>query len=148
MPFDLESAYSAALVLVIASAVYPKLIPSNDWLEACIKIFDYMADKGNALASIRKSEIEQLGRVRIPVQTTHLGRDAGQQSTMQMQQGSTRGGPPAAQPTPAATSSTDESQPSLPSLAPFFDEWLTDVGFSEVQMMELANSLNPQDMTF
>jgi len=105
-----------------------------------------MKERGNILASIRKSEIEQLAQIRVRSQsgaTRH--NEVGRSNAMQPDAGDRH---PARQTTPAATSMTHETQPNLPNLDSSFDDWLMDVSFSETQMMELANSLNPQDLVF
>lgn len=148
LPFDLESVFSSALVLVITSALYPKLLPENDWLNTCYNILDYMKERGNAIADLRRSEVERLVHIRC---RTQIGEQLPNVSSFENGHlpGAVVGDHElTAQPTPDPTSATEISHPSLPSLDPFFDELFTDVGFNETQMMDLANALNPEDMVF
>lgn len=148
LPFDLESVFSSALVLVIASAMYPKLLPENNWLDTCYDIFDYMKGKGNAIAGLRKSEVERLVHIRARTQHAQPLHDTSSMENSYRPENVTGDREVAAQATPDATASTEVSHPSLPSLDPFFSEWLMDGGFNETQMMDLADALNPEDMIF
>lgn len=128
LPFDLESAFSAAFVLVMASSVHPKLLPQENWLNTIMAVFDYMIMKGNVLASLRKSEVEELAQMLRPRRQTH-------------QNNISTAVPAAIDDIPATISVSDHA--SLPSLGdPFFDEWLADDGLSGAQIMDLVDALN------
>ncbi|KAJ9654901.1 hypothetical protein H2201_008911, partial [Coniosporium apollinis] len=59
--FDLESTWSAALVLLIAPVVDPSLFEGKDSsLETAQIVLDEMAAKGNLIAASRRAELEQL----------------------------------------------------------------------------------------
>ncbi|KAJ4245268.1 hypothetical protein NW762_014138 [Fusarium torreyae] len=60
LPFDLEAAYSAAFVLVMASEVDAKHTMHEVSLAALLEVFDTMIMAGNLLASSRKAEVEEL----------------------------------------------------------------------------------------
>lgn len=120
LPFDLDSAVSAAFVLLMAANLHPKLLPNREWLDTGYDIFDNMASKGNQLAILRRSEVEELD--------TKLKSSA--------------------KPKGPAVEADDQSQlglldhASLPSLGdPFFDQWNQDDGLSGEQIMSLADEL-------
>ncbi|EEU49036.1 uncharacterized protein NECHADRAFT_75798 [Fusarium vanettenii 77-13-4] len=60
LPFDLESAYSAAFVLITACAVDAKHPLHEVSLAALLEIFDAMILAGSLAASSRKAEVEEL----------------------------------------------------------------------------------------
>lgn len=63
IPFDLESAWSAALVLLIAPVVDPSLAKDTESsLQIAYKVIDEMALVGNTIAASRRAELEQLER--------------------------------------------------------------------------------------
>lgn len=130
LPFDLEYAFSAALVLVIASVIHPKLLPREDWVDTILSVFDYMTMRGNILASLRKAEIEELANIR---------HDLGVDHTRPNECSLTNN---ASVPGVAHVSSAANSLPSLGD--PFFDEWVADDGLSGRQIMDLADVLDPQ----
>lgn len=125
LPFDLDSAVSAAFVLLMADNVHPKLLPNRDWLEIAYDVFDIMTSKGNALAPIRRSEVEELdAKLRLPSRPKEKEVENGDQSHV-----------------------TPVDHASLPSLGdPFFDQWNQDDGLSGEQIMSLADEL--QDGNF
>lgn len=125
LPFDLDSASSAAFVLLMAANIHPKLLPSRDWLDIAYNVFDTMTAKGNALAPIRRSEVEELdAKLKFSGKSKENGEEHEDQSQI-----------------------TPVDHASLPSLGdPFFDEWNRDDGLSGEQIMSLADEL--QDGTF
>ncbi|KAJ9653340.1 hypothetical protein H2198_007482 [Neophaeococcomyces mojaviensis] len=130
LPFDLESAYSAAFVLVMASSIHRKLLPPENWQSNVISILEYMAEKGNVLAGLRKSEVEELA---------HMLKDLGRNHHGHVSQNTQN----AARFPPTTPSIADHA--SLPSLGdPFFDEWIADNGLSGAQIMDLADALDPE----
>ncbi|KAH6612413.1 Zn(II)2Cys6 transcription factor [Boeremia exigua] len=61
VPFDLESTWSAALVLLIAPVVDPSLFKDNEGsLQTALDVLNEMASTGNSIASFRKDELSQL----------------------------------------------------------------------------------------
>lgn len=129
MPFDLECAFSAAFVLVMASSVHPTLLPQNNWLSDVNDVFDYVSMKGNVLGSIRKSEVEEL---------VQMLNGIGQRDNSDPARMAPVGGGPST----VALVPTDPA--SVPSLGdPFFDEWVADNGLSDAQIMGLADVLQP-----
>jgi proline utilization trans-activator len=60
LPFDLEAAYSAAFVLVMASEVEAKHAMHEVSLAVLLDVFDTMIMAGNLQASSRKAEVEEL----------------------------------------------------------------------------------------
>ncbi|EON70068.1 hypothetical protein W97_09334 [Coniosporium apollinis CBS 100218] len=131
LPFDLESAFSAAFVLLMASSVHPKLLPQHNWLNTVMEVFDSIVLKGNMLASLRKAEVEELAQILRAL-------DRGRPSLADKSASSI------VMPADAQLSWTPASgNMSLPSLGdPFFDEWNADDGFSGAQIMDLANALD------
>lgn len=140
LPFDLESCFSAALVMVMASSVHPKLLPQENWLETYYGIFDYMIKAGNGLAVLRKAEVGQLAQIK---QRFHNTRPS--QPNRSVDNPTLTPFAAAAQTSPVGASIPDGS--SLPSLGdPFFNEWIADDGFSGAQIMDLVDALNFQDL--
>lgn len=128
LPFDLEAAFCAALVLVIAPIVHPKLIGGGDWLDSIFATLKHIALKGNVVAQLRKSEVEQLAQLPYVIRQSQTYPNSFPNS----------GSPFAA---PAATPVLD--QISLPGLEqPFFDEWVAHDGLSGAQIMDLVNALD------
>ncbi|KAI7717457.1 hypothetical protein KC353_g4560 [Hortaea werneckii] len=63
IPFDLESAFSSAIVLMITATVDPSLIrKETDWLPVAYGVLEEMEGRGNLVASLRKSELEHLDK--------------------------------------------------------------------------------------
>lgn len=61
MPFDLESTWSAALVLLIAPVIDPSLFKNNEGsLQIAFDVLNEMASVGNSVAAYRKEELAQL----------------------------------------------------------------------------------------
>ncbi|KAE8154136.1 fungal-specific transcription factor domain-containing protein [Aspergillus avenaceus] len=61
LPFDLESAYISAVVLVTVAAVDSSLLSDwIHWLGKSYTILDELMARGNRLAAFRKSELDQL----------------------------------------------------------------------------------------
>lgn len=137
IPFDLETAFSAALILVIASGVHPKLLPRENWLDSCYSIFDYMAARGNALAALRRSEVQQLAQIK-----QDLGTNRSRQYDCNTNAISATA--VAQQITPTASVPDYASLPSLGD--PFFDEWIADDGISAAQILDLADALDPHEV--
>ncbi|KAI7220366.1 hypothetical protein KC333_g2381 [Hortaea werneckii] len=63
IPFDLEAAFSSAIVLMITATVDPSLIrKETDWLPVAYGVLEEMEGRGNLVASLRKSELEHLDK--------------------------------------------------------------------------------------
>lgn len=125
LPFDLDTAVSAVFVLLMGANIHPKLLPSRDWLDIAYDVFDNMASRGNKLARIRRSEVEELDA---KLQYPGKSRQHDQEND-----------------DPALIRPVDHA--SLPSLGdPFFDQWNQDDGLSGEQLMSLADEL--QDGSF
>lgn len=61
VPFDLESTWSAALVLLIIPVVDPSLAKDTESsIKVAYDVFNEMAAVGNSIAACRKAELEQL----------------------------------------------------------------------------------------
>jgi hypothetical protein len=61
LPFDMEFTYGAALHIAMAGVLFPSVTDSQETsLQDAYSILDQMIDKGNKLASARKSELVQL----------------------------------------------------------------------------------------
>lgn len=61
LPFDLESAVSAGLVIAMASLVCPSLIENHaGFLRILHSVLDQMVDQGNLIAAGQKKELTQL----------------------------------------------------------------------------------------
>lgn len=125
LSFDLDSAFSSAFVLILATSVHPKLLPDNAWLTVAFEILDDMISKGSPLAKLRRSEVEELA---------------------QMFKAFNQGRPPEFE-SPAQSQSAPIDHASLPSLGdPFFDEWNLNDGLSGEQIMSLADTLDGSDL--
>ncbi|KAL4735028.1 hypothetical protein BDV11DRAFT_212343 [Aspergillus similis] len=62
LPFDMEFTYAAALHITMASALFPNITESQDYIDIqdAYAILDQMVARGNRLAGARKSELVQL----------------------------------------------------------------------------------------
>ncbi|WPH03595.1 Hypothetical protein R9X50_00647700 [Acrodontium crateriforme] len=61
IPFDLESAWSSALVLLITRVVDPTLLQQQGpWMHTAYSVMDEMASRGNLIAGFRRNELMQL----------------------------------------------------------------------------------------
>lgn len=135
LPFDLDSAFSASFVLLLATGIHPRLVPDRSHIDTIYQILDSMSMKGNLLASLRRSEIEEL---RAMLDPGGLGA---------MNHGFGAPGPVASSVNAGAQDPIDTA--SLPSLGdPFFDVWNLNndgVGFSGEQLLTLADELGNED---
>lgn len=119
----------------MASSVHPKLLPQYDWFNTVMEVFDSIVLKGNMLASLRKSEVQELAQIlrELEHRRPNLADKFASSSVM---------------PADAQLLQTPVSgHMSLPSLGdPFFDEWNADDGFSGAQIMDLANALDIREL--
>ncbi|KAL4988818.1 hypothetical protein BDW68DRAFT_176487 [Aspergillus falconensis] len=62
LPFDMEFTYAAALHITMASALFPNITESQDYIDIqdAYAILDQMVARGNRLAGARKTELVQL----------------------------------------------------------------------------------------
>jgi proline utilization trans-activator len=60
LPFQLEYAFSAAMLLALVEAILPEYVPDANWSRAVNLVFDEMIAKKNAVARLRKLEMEHL----------------------------------------------------------------------------------------
>ncbi|KIX00026.1 uncharacterized protein Z518_10953 [Rhinocladiella mackenziei CBS 650.93] len=68
LPFDLESIFSAAFIVTMASAIVPSMIPDVASFKATsYRILDYLIRKGNIPAQFRKQELLCLDEMILPL---------------------------------------------------------------------------------
>lgn len=61
IPFDLDSTWSCAVVLLVTKMVDPSLLhKDSDWLPKIRIILEEMVSRGNLVAELRKTELQQL----------------------------------------------------------------------------------------
>ena len=124
LPFDLESVFSAGLVLHMVAYVHPSFLVDQTWRSSVEVILDAMVANKSLIARLRKAEIEELGFMFQNIRQKHYAAtpvDMGQ------------------------TSPADYA--SLPSLGPpFFDGDEMDDGLSGAQILDLVNALNEEDL--
>ncbi len=127
LPFDLESIFSAGLVLHMVAYVHPKFLTDQDWRSKVMNVLNAMSLNGNLLARLRKAEIEELSSM---FEAIKLEQSAEFPMTSVRQRSS--------------SGTTDHA--SLPSLGPpFFDGDNMDDGLSGAQILDLVDALNEED---
>ncbi|CAG7923000.1 unnamed protein product [Penicillium olsonii] len=60
LPFQLEYAFSSAVLLYILSAILPTYVPEHGWHHSMSCVFEEMTRKGNAVARLRREELKHL----------------------------------------------------------------------------------------
>lgn len=140
LPFDLDAAFSSAVVLSLAGTVDPSLFRDVDrsWLQAVYVLLEEMVSRGNQIARFVTSELHQLDEAIKLLPSTSSSATAAQQSTAKQ-------GPPPSQPDVGITHEANNSMGAngQTSITPdFFSEWNSDDGLSGDQLMALANSLD------
>ncbi|KAI0895517.1 hypothetical protein F4806DRAFT_84741 [Annulohypoxylon nitens] len=61
LPFDLDAAVSATIVILMAAAIDPQLVPDHSpWTQAAYTVFDEMSSRGSTVAEMTASELKQL----------------------------------------------------------------------------------------
>ncbi|KAL8952229.1 MAG: hypothetical protein Q9222_001843 [Ikaeria aurantiellina] len=60
IPFDLETTWSCAVLLLVAKRVDPSLLKGEPWLQKIYLILYKMVLRGNLIAGLRKAELQQL----------------------------------------------------------------------------------------
>ena len=127
LPFDLESVFSAGLVLQMVAYVHPKFLIEQDWRTSVVKVLQAMNSGGNLLARLRKAEVEELSSMFEVINSKN-------NATFPMTSAHQR----------SPSNATDHA--SLPSLGPpFFDGEDMDDGLSGAQILDLVDALNEED---
>ncbi|KAE8353459.1 hypothetical protein BDV28DRAFT_157005 [Aspergillus coremiiformis] len=76
LPFDLESTYISAVVLVTAPAADVTLLEDwTSWLHTGVTLLDEMISRGNLIAEFRKSELQQLAGMLSQLAADRLAND-------------------------------------------------------------------------
>ncbi|CAK4030524.1 Zn(II)2Cys6 transcription factor [Lecanosticta acicola] len=142
VPFDREAAFSAALVLTIATHVDPSLVKDSDpRLETASSILDEMASRGNLIAEHQRQELEQLASI------LSKSREMANALRESQQQGQLN--------TPGSTESyaiapsegmigMNEQMPgdNFDSIGTLLSEWNSEDGLSGEHLMAVADSLD------
>ncbi|KAJ4024621.1 hypothetical protein NW766_000860 [Fusarium irregulare] len=132
LPFDLETAYSAAFVLVMTSELGAKHPMYEISLAALFEVFDTMIVAGNLLATSRKAEVEELADSLRRQFHPDINKDASASGTMTADQ---------------PQGATFASQFGLPSLGGIlFDGWNPEDSHLNSQIEGLADSLTMEEL--
>lgn len=73
LPFELEYLFAAAMLLCILSALLPDYVPDHTWSRKSRFVLDVMIKKRNAVAQLRKSELDQLEALLTPFRRDGAG---------------------------------------------------------------------------
>ncbi|ETS74720.1 hypothetical protein PFICI_13204 [Pestalotiopsis fici W106-1] len=143
LPFDLESASMAAIIIMIASTVDASLIVNgSDWLQKARSILGNLYANGNELSMLHISELKQLGRLLAglnitPSHTTMGGLDEGSNGSVPYQND------------PRALFVSMTVEPSLTSIGELYNAAMEDTGtfgsFMANNIMDLVNSIDDID---
>ncbi|OAP59708.1 hypothetical protein AYL99_07006 [Fonsecaea erecta] len=110
LPFDLDATFTSAITLLMAAAVDPSLVKDCSlWLLRSHAVFDEMISRGNQVAKLIKSELQQLESI-----LNRLSANEENQPVTFGRRSSLRGFPPHDDRCPR----TSTGQPSLGPLAP------------------------------
>ncbi|KAJ3520570.1 hypothetical protein NM208_g13653 [Fusarium decemcellulare] len=60
LPFQLEHAFSSAVLLCILSVFPPQFVPTSEWRQAVTSVFEAMIAKGSVVAGLRTAELKHL----------------------------------------------------------------------------------------
>lgn len=138
LPFDLDAAFSSAVVLLLAATVDYSLIRNNDgsWLEVVHAILKEMIARGNLVAKFHASELQQLDEnlKKLPNSgaTGAIGHATRSNETVQHLSSNT-----------VANSSGAVLSGGQFDISPdFLGEWNSDDGLNGDQLMALADSLD------
>lgn len=108
----------------MTNGIHPKLLPQENWLNDLLLTFDHMVQRGNVMANLRKTEIQELDRVRWNRQVRPERFSAASNAS-------------------AGLSQVSPASSGIPHLGdPFFDQWGTNDGLSGAQLVNLADALN------
>lgn len=69
LPFDLEYAFSSAIMLRIVQVVLPQYIPDRSWRFIVDSLLDHMIQKGSMVAGLRKSELAYFDQLLRPLES-------------------------------------------------------------------------------
>ncbi|KAM0794849.1 Zn(II)2Cys6 transcription factor [Usnea florida] len=133
IPFDLESTWSCAVVLLVTKMIDPSLLRRNEsWLEQTHLILDEMVSRGNLIAGLRKAELQQLGDTLTKLHNTSTSLITPQTSVMQSFEGDHMGGEGV------------REMGSVPSQVQFepLQDWNSEEGLSGDQLIAVADSLD------
>ncbi|KAF2440812.1 hypothetical protein P171DRAFT_488407 [Karstenula rhodostoma CBS 690.94] len=72
LPFQLEYAFSAAMLLSLTKAILPDYVPDMHWSRSVHIIFDQMITKNNVVARLRKIEMQELDAKLAAVHKLHF----------------------------------------------------------------------------
>lgn len=67
LPFDLEFAFSASMILSIVQAILPTFVPDPNWLTMVELILGAMIQRGSVVAGLRKAELQHLNLLLAPL---------------------------------------------------------------------------------
>lgn len=88
LPFELEYAFASAMLLCILSALLPDYVPDHTWSRKSRFVLDAMVKKRNAVAQLRRSELDQLEALLMPFRRDGI-------PATPAAEGANGGGPPA-----------------------------------------------------
>ncbi|EXJ81855.1 hypothetical protein A1O1_07920 [Capronia coronata CBS 617.96] len=124
LPFDLESAFSAAFIITLASVIVPSMVSdAAAYRSISYRIIDYLIRKGNLPARLRKKELLCLDQMIRPLLNTP-------------------GLPPRQN-----VGNADEQSTSFSPEFGIFGNWLAgpaESGFNPAEMLDIADQLEPQ----
>lgn len=89
LPFDLEAAFVAGMVLLIAPYVEAEPVTQSPWIEVAYSILDELTMQGLLQAEARKSELQQLQKIFLQIPQAVQNELADEQQTAFMQQNMT-----------------------------------------------------------
>lgn len=95
LPFQLEYAFSAGMLLSLMRAILPDYVPEGNWSRSVHVVLDQMVLKNNAVARLRKSEMQELDAQLASVHKQHFaapGPCATQNGSHHIKHGSTTAG--------------------------------------------------------
>lgn len=141
LPFDLDAAFSSAVVLLLASTVDPSLLHDRDrsWLHAVHHLLAEMVSRGNLIAKFVASELNQLDEAINMLPLVAINTAADNQTSPNEQELLHQPELVTAQ---EMTHSTGDRGQSYVSPSDFLGEWNSDDGLSGDQLLALANSLD------
>ncbi|KAI7089639.1 hypothetical protein KC356_g2215 [Hortaea werneckii] len=139
IPFDLESAFSSAIVLMITATVDPSLIrKETDWLPVAYGVLEEMEGRGNLVASLRKSELEHLDKNLKSLSSAPIGNAVtnGPENQADLVPGATEN------PTMAGTLVGGDGPSDIDTLC----DWNSEDALNGDQLMAVADSLDFSDL--
>ncbi|KZL82592.1 c6 transcription factor, partial [Colletotrichum incanum] len=147
LPFDLEAIFVSASSLLLGPAIDPQCFECLDpSLEKVYVVFDEMIMAGNAVAKLRKSELQQLESML--QQLTPWPSQASEQTTLVGDARQTQHlGNTSPQDTVVSSMVTDPSQHESysSSIPENIDDLAYDSGLTMAQLLDMANSIEQED---